>query len=274
MITGALLLWRLLPHDYAAAAWCALALVLREIGEREMPWQMKYAAPALIVFSCPWAFVTGAGTPVCIACAAACLATASRTTDEILRDAMIAVCTVTLGFTAWRALPPEFVTLAWLGETVIIIVAARSLNLTNAALLAHVVTAAAVLRSVLHDRTESLPASIAAIGILYGVSIWNRRYSLPASALTSLLLWTHVSGGMLTIALGSQGLLLMAAGFVARERLLRLQGLSLLLACILKLFLYDLRNLETLHRIGSFITLGLILLGVSWIYARFRERYF
>lgn len=63
-------------------------------------------------------------------------------------------------------------------------------------------------------------------------------------------------------------------GFVARKRLLRVQGLVLLLACIAKLFVYDLRNLETLHRIGSFITLGVILLAVSWIYARFRERYF
>jgi uncharacterized membrane protein len=46
----------------------------------------------------------------------------------------------------------------------------------------------------------------------------------------------------------------------------------LLLICILKLFLYDLRNLETLYRILSFMALGLILLGVSWIYTRFREK--
>jgi uncharacterized membrane protein len=46
----------------------------------------------------------------------------------------------------------------------------------------------------------------------------------------------------------------------------------MLLVCILKLFLYDLRNLETIYRILSFVALGLILLGVSWIYTRFRER--
>jgi uncharacterized membrane protein len=38
------------------------------------------------------------------------------------------------------------------------------------------------------------------------------------------------------------------------------------------LFLYDLRNLETLYRILSFVALGLILLSVSWIYSRFREQ--
>ena len=47
---------------------------------------------------------------------------------------------------------------------------------------------------------------------------------------------------------------------------------ALLLGCILKLFVWDLRHLETLPRICSFIVLGVILLGVSWIYTRFRER--
>jgi uncharacterized membrane protein len=76
----------------------------------------------------------------------------------------------------------------------------------------------------------------------------------------------------LTVACGAQGVALLLAGFPLRERVLRLQGLALLLLCILKLFIYDLRNLETLYRILSFITLGLILLGVSWVYTRFRDR--
>jgi uncharacterized membrane protein len=67
-------------------------------------------------------------------------------------------------------------------------------------------------------------------------------------------------------------MVLLLAGFPLRERALRLQGLALLLLCILKLFIYDLRNPETLYRILSFITLGLILLGVSWVYTRFRDR--
>lgn len=54
--------------------------------------------------------------------------------------------------------------------------------------------------------------------------------------------------------------------------MLRLSGLALLLLCVLKLFIHDLRNLDTPYRILSFIALGLILLGVSWVYTRFRER--
>ncbi|WP_321475201.1 DUF2339 domain-containing protein [uncultured Paludibaculum sp.] len=97
-------------------------------------------------------------------------------------------------------------------------------------------------------------------------------FSLLGSFLLSALLYREVSGSGLTVAWGLQGVLLLAAGFPVRERVLRLTGLVLLLSCILKLFLYDLRNLETLPRILSFMALGIILLGVSWVYTRFRER--
>jgi len=96
-------------------------------------------------------------------------------------------------------------------------------------------------------------------------------FSLLGTALLTTLLYHEVSGGLLTVAFGIEGLALLGVGFASRERVLRLQGLVLLLACILKLFVYDLRNLETMYRILSFVALGLILLAVSWVYTRFRE---
>ena len=96
-------------------------------------------------------------------------------------------------------------------------------------------------------------------------------FSLLGTFLLSSLLYGRVSGGLLTVSWGLQGLALLACGFGFRERVLRLQGLALLMTCILKLFLFDLRNLETIYRILSFVALGLILLCVSWIYSRFRE---
>src|SRR5258708_20113952 len=82
----------------------------------------------------------------------------------------------------------------------------------------------------------------------------------------------EVCGGMLTLRWGVEGIALLGAGFVVRERMLRLAGLALLLSCIAKLFAYDLRSLETFFRILSFIGLGVILLAVSWIYTRFKEQ--
>jgi uncharacterized membrane protein len=74
------------------------------------------------------------------------------------------------------------------------------------------------------------------------------------------------------VAWGIEGVALLGSGFPLRDRALRLSGLALLLGCILKLFLWDLRHLETLARIFSFLALGLFLVGVSWIYTRFRGR--
>ena len=93
-----------------------------------------------------------------------------------------------------------------------------------------------------------------------------------AAALLALLLHHEVSGRLLTVAWGIQGLGLLFAGFPLRERAVRFAGLFLLLVCVLKLFLFDLRNLDMPFRVLSFIVLGVILIGVSFFYSRFRER--
>ncbi len=97
-------------------------------------------------------------------------------------------------------------------------------------------------------------------------------YSLFATLLLAILLFYEVSGGTLTVAWAAEALALLGVGFPLRDRVQRLSGLTLFLICVLKLFLYDLRELETMQRILSFIVLGLILVGVSWMYTRFRDR--
>jgi uncharacterized membrane protein len=69
-----------------------------------------------------------------------------------------------------------------------------------------------------------------------------------------------------------EGIGLLVFGFPARERTLRLVGLALLLGCIGKVFVYDLRNLETMYRILSFVGLGATLIFVSFIYTRFKDQ--
>jgi hypothetical protein len=93
-----------------------------------------------------------------------------------------------------------------------------------------------------------------------------------ASTLLAVMLYYEVSGGILTVAWTAQAMAMLVAGFPLRDRPLRLAGLLLFLTCILKVFLWDLRHLETLQRIMSFIVLGVILVGVSWMYTRFRDR--
>jgi uncharacterized membrane protein len=97
-------------------------------------------------------------------------------------------------------------------------------------------------------------------------------YSILGTLLLTILLFDKVQGRLLTVALGVEGAGLLLFGMFTSERILRLSGLALFLLCIGKAFVHDLRQLDTLSRILSFIVLGLLLLGASWFYTRFRER--
>jgi hypothetical protein len=128
----------------------------------------------------------------------------------------------------------------------------------------------------------------AAVGLLYAAGLMGRvranvaragaeelgRIALlvVATLLLAFLIVDTASPTVVTLAWGFQGAALLTGGFLMRERTLRLLGLGLLFFCILKLFVYDLRQLEALARIVSFVALGLVLLAVSWIYTRYREQ--
>ncbi|MCL2839914.1 MAG: DUF2339 domain-containing protein [Defluviitaleaceae bacterium] len=61
-------------------------------------------------------------------------------------------------------------------------------------------------------------------------------------------------------------------GFARRYMLLRRFGLGLTLASVAKLFIIDLAGLTQGHRILSYFTLGVLLLGISFVYQFFNKR--
>jgi len=81
-----------------------------------------------------------------------------------------------------------------------------------------------------------------------------------AQQLSISVVWTIYGGAMLTV------------GIARRSKLPRVMALLLLGLTIFKVFLFDLSSLEKLYRIISFIVLGLILLAVSFLYQRYRQR--
>ena len=97
-------------------------------------------------------------------------------------------------------------------------------------------------------------------------------YSIFGTILLTILLFREAEGQLLTVALAAQGAASLIAGMFTSERVLRLSGLALFTISIGKAFVYDLRQLDTFGRILSFIGLGLLLLGASWVYTRYRER--
>src|SRR5215469_8534012 len=64
------------------------------------------------------------------------------------------------------------------------------------------------------------------------------------------------------------GAALMVAGFSKRSAFLRWQALVLIGVTIVKVFTYDVSELQRAYRVLSFIALGVVLLGISFVYQR------
>lgn len=91
------------------------------------------------------------------------------------------------------------------------------------------------------------------------------------------LCWTRVSGDGnqyklgLSIVWGIYALLLVVLGIRKKQKHLRLAAIALFLVTLIKLFLYDLAGAGTITKTVSFISLGVLLLVVSYLYNRYKD---
>ncbi|MBI5474652.1 MAG: DUF2339 domain-containing protein [Ignavibacteriae bacterium] len=94
---------------------------------------------------------------------------------------------------------------------------------------------------------------------------WNSDLNVLANSLRNQQQLT-LSGVWLVYSI-----VLMIVGIWRRRRNIRMVAIGLFGLTILKIFIYDLSFLETLYRIFSFMGLGVILLGVSYLYQRYKS---
>jgi hypothetical protein len=288
------LVWRLVPGEYLGVGWMALAVLVLELGLRRLPDDFRRLAYAAAVVGAGrvWLFnAAGLGNsgpwdlrlmPLWAALLAYAMAVRARREEGGIL--LIGASSIGLAFAVtalWALLPPEMVAASWAAAALALLLAERRWKRAvfgwqscAAAGLAYFLAMAN-----LPNVSPAVWTTCAAIACFYAAQLVSQRdgrrrlyFSLMATTLLTLLLYYRISGSLLTVACGMEGVILLSSGFPLRDRVLRISGLALLLACILKLFVWDLRHLETLPRIFSFIVLGVILLGVSWIYTRFRER--
>jgi hypothetical protein len=283
-------LWRTVPDPCRGAAWMALAAGLLELGMRNLPRELRrvaYAVAALgavlVLYNNIFALANSGPLlprlmPAGAAAAAYGFAARARREEDGRVFSIASLCATGFAMAAlWALLPAETAGPAWVLLALALTTTGQLVRREELEWQGHGTALLAFARCCF-TLGPILPAAAAAAGFYAGQLTWPRGsgprlyYSLLGTILVTALLFNRVSGGMLTVAWGTQGLALLAAGFPLRDRVLRLSGLGLLLACILKLFVYDLRFLDTLPRILSFIVLGAILVAVSWIYTRFRER--
>ncbi|MDF2189732.1 DUF2339 domain-containing protein [Paraflavitalea sp. CAU 1676] len=132
--------------------------------------------------------------------------------------------------------------------------------------------------------------------LVYILSIGNRvvrQYTSDQTVLRSWLIllqvmtlafisyeyvnWATIAGALeqykvgLSIIWGLYALLLVVYGIWKKQRYLRLSAILLFAVTTLKLFFYDLSEAGTITKTLSFITLGIILLLVSFLYNKYKE---
>lgn len=78
----------------------------------------------------------------------------------------------------------------------------------------------------------------------------------------------------LSVLYALYGSILTWAGISRRLLMARVFGMALLGITIVKVFIFDLSDLQAVYRIVSFMVLGLLLLGVSYIYNRYKNSMF
>jgi uncharacterized membrane protein len=268
--TGFLLtaLWALLTPDAVGPAWAAVAVVLAEFGAPELRRQsdlVSLAVFARLLFvnmTAPERMLTV--LPVLLSHYYLWSHTGKRfylytatTLAAVLIHFQIAGVAAAAG---------------WAVLALALIYAGTRWNLQDLCWQSYALAIAAFARCWYSETPVAIGA--VAIACFLASHLIERRagFSLLATLLAASMLYNKVSGSMVTVAWGLEGVALLAAGFPLRDRVLRISGLSLFGFCILKLLLWDLRHLDTFPRILSFLVLGAILVGVSFVYATSRYR--
>lgn len=87
------------------------------------------------------------------------------------------------------------------------------------------------------------------------------------------VVFAKVPSEYVSLALGTEGLVLLGAGFMLKEKFFRLSSLIVLAMLTVKLLFIDLANHDTLERIVSFIVAGVIFLLSSYAYGKFTRSF-
>ena len=106
-------------------------------------------------------------------------------------------------------------------------------------------------------------------GLLYITIIWV----LSAEMITwlSILQYPETFKLGLSILWGVYALVLIVLGIWKKKKHLRIGGIGLFAVTLAKLFLYDIAGLNTISKTIVFLSLGLLLLIISFLYNKYKS---
>jgi uncharacterized membrane protein len=101
--------------------------------------------------------------------------------------------------------------------------------------------------------------------------------SIICVASSELINWMNVAGSAdsfklgLSILWGVYSLLIVAVGIWKKKKYLRIGAIALFSCTLIKLFFYDLSSLDTISKTIVFVSLGVLLLIISFIYNKYKN---
>lgn len=106
--------------------------------------------------------------------------------------------------------------------------------------------------------------------LIHGAIVWILS--------SELLHWMHLAGISgsykmnLSILWGAYSLFLISIGIWKQKKYLRIAGISLFGVTLVKLFFYDIADLDTISKIIVLVSLGLLLLVISFLYNKYTKQ--
>ena len=123
--------------------------------------------------------------------------------------------------------------------------------------------------------TEKVPKGVLIVG--FDAVLYSTVLITASCELVNLMVQFHIPDAEklgLSILWGVYGLLLIALGIAWNKKHLRITAIVLLAVTLVKLFIYDVADLPTIPKTILFVSLGLLLLIVSFLYNKYRALIF
>jgi uncharacterized membrane protein len=122
--------------------------------------------------------------------------------------------------------------------------------------------------SLLEDRIEK---SVLRHG--YDALVYTFVFIVASCELINLMAQLHLPDGTklgLSILWGVYALMLIVIGIARDKKYLRIAAMTLLAITLAKLFFYDIADLDTIPKTILFVTLGITLLVISFLYNKYK----
>ena len=139
------------------------------------------------------------------------------------------------------------------------------------------------------NHTITFALALPMVLTMFGLWAWHKRqanlkgaepagcqlcnfYSVAAGFILATTLAFELHNTWISCAWAVQGLATLLVGFIARDKVLRVSGLTLFAALTARLFCIDLAGAQTIYRVSAFTVTGLILLVSAYLYNHFEKR--